>query len=260
MKYSGTNMLNTLRKFADEKDLDSFLDYLISAMELGTPTLGEINSIVEICDGLDNTPLIQDVLEASLLLYPGDPELMTKLAKLYARRPATRPQAMEMVNSAIGLKRGSDGKYCTVDISKLSHNNLARFLDTYLNMEAYEGLIEALQFLLTNGAEAERDMLVRNMFNAYTRLGKLAEAAALLPELEAQHLVGEHIHFQLGQEVLRVAVLLVFQQAADPGELFLVAFAQAAGAGFVLPVRGNAVFGHAVHIPGADLHFKGDGF
>ena len=187
MKYSGTNMLNTLRKFADEKDLDSFLDYLISAMELGTPTLGEINSIVEICDGLDNTPLIQDVLEASLLLYPGDPELMTKLAKLYARRPATRPQAMEMVNSAIGLKRGSDGKYCTVDISKLSHNNLARFLDTYLNMEAYEGLIEALQFLLTNGAEAERDMLVRNMFNAYTRLGKLAEAAALLPELEAQH-------------------------------------------------------------------------
>lgn len=185
LKYSGSALLGTLRRYAEEKDLDSFLDFLINAMELGTPTISDINSIVEICDKLDNTSLLQDVLSASLILYPGDTELMTRLARLYARRPATRAKAMEMVNSAIGLKRGPDGKYLSVDRSKLSHNDLGRFLGTYTNMEAYDGLVEAAWFLLENGAETERDMLIRNIFSAHTRSGNLDEAAKLLPELAA---------------------------------------------------------------------------
>ncbi len=184
LKYSGSTLLTTLRKYAEEKDLDSFLDYLINAMELGTPTISDINSIVEICDNLDNVSLLQDVLSASLILYPGDTELMTRLAKIYARRPATRSKAMEMVNSAIGLKRGPDGKYISVDRAKLSHNDLARFLTTYLNMEAYNGLVEAATFLLDNGAATERDMLIRNIFAAHSRVGNLDEAAKYLPELE----------------------------------------------------------------------------
>lgn len=185
LKYSGNALLGTLRQYAENNDLDSFLDYLISAMELGTPTIGEINSIVEICTQLDNTSLLEDVLSASLILYPGDTELMTRLAKLYARRPATRSKAMEMVNSAIGLKRGPDGKYCSVDRAKLSHNDLARFLDTYNNLENYTGLVEAAQFLIDHVPEKEQEMMTRHIFSALTRNGELEKAAEYLPAMEA---------------------------------------------------------------------------
>lgn len=187
LKYSGNALLNTLRNYAESNDLENFLDFLISAMELGTPTISEINSIVEICAKLDNTSLLEDVLSASLILYPGDTELMTRLAKLYARRPATRSKAMEMVNSAIGLKRGPDGNYVSVDRSKLSHNDLARFLDTYNNLENYTGLVEAAKFLMAYVPEKEREMLTRNIFSALTRNGDLDRAAEYLPAMEAMH-------------------------------------------------------------------------
>ena len=75
---------------------------------------------------------------------------------------------------------------------------------------------------------------------------------------EYEHLVVEHIHFEIVNEVLRVGVLLRFEQAADPGELLLISGADACAAGFVLPVRGDAVFADAVHLPGADLHLEHD--
>ena len=40
---------------------------------------------------------------------------------------------------------------------------------------------------------------------------------------EHEHLVGEHVHLQVVEEVLRVRLLLRLEQAADPGELLLVA-------------------------------------
>ena len=75
---------------------------------------------------------------------------------------------------------------------------------------------------------------------------------------EYEHLVVEHVHFEIVNEVLRVGVLLRFEQAADPGELLLISGADACAAGFVLPVCGDAVFADAVHLPGADLHLEHD--
>ena len=59
---------------------------------------------------------------------------------------------------------------------------------------------------------------------------------------EDEHLVGEHIHLQVVEKVLRVRLLLRLEQAADPGELLLVAGLRAlAAAGLVFPVCRNAV-------------------
>ena len=76
---------------------------------------------------------------------------------------------------------------------------------------------------------------------------------------EYEHLVGKHIDLQPGEKVLRVALLLGFQQAADPREFLLIPVPDAGGTGFVFPVGGDAVFRGAVHLPGADLHLEGDG-
>ena len=185
MKYSGTSLIETLRDYANNDDLDSFLDHLIEAMEYGALTLGNINSIVEICSRVDNDALMEDVLTASLTLYPDDPELMTRLAKILARRPDTRAEAMEMVNEAIGLHRGENGDYISVDRAKVnSHNDLARFLDTYLAMDNYDGLVEAATFLMDYVPPKEREMLYRNIFTALTRSGKDEDAEKMLPLLE----------------------------------------------------------------------------
>lgn len=188
MKFSGTTLIETLHQYAEEKKWDCFLDYLIEAMEYGTPTLSNINSIVEICSKANNNTMLEDVLCASRVLYPDDSELMTRLAKLYARRPETRMEAMEMVNVAIGLKLNSDGQYELVDRSKIgSHNELARFLDTYLAMENYDGLVNAARFLMQHVHEQEQEMMNRNIFIALTQKGDLDEAEVMLPTIEAMN-------------------------------------------------------------------------
>ena len=55
--------------------------------------------------------------------------------------------------------------------------------------------------------------------------------------------------------LLRVGPLLVLQQAADP--LVFPLGARSLAVLLVLPVGGHAVFRHLVHLPGADLHLKG---
>ena len=75
-----------------------------------------------------------------------------------------------------------------------------------------------------------------------------------------EDLVGKHVDLQVVEEVLRVGLLLAFQQAPDPGKAVLVAGAQhgAALTHLVFPVGGNAVFSRVMHLPGADLHLEGD--
>ena len=72
---------------------------------------------------------------------------------------------------------------------------------------------------------------------------------------EDEHFVIEHIDLQRLDVFVSIAVLLAFQQTAHP---FKVLFFAGTGILLVLPVGGDAVFGGLVHIPGADLHLKGD--
>ena len=126
-----------------------------------------------------------NVLKVSRMLYPDDPELMTRLAKILARRPGTRLEALKMVNEAIGLEMDSQGNYTCKDRSKLtSHNDLARFLDTYLAMEHYDGLVRAAIFLKGYVNEREHDMLNRNIFISLTRKGDLEGAREMLGIIE----------------------------------------------------------------------------
>jgi tetratricopeptide (TPR) repeat protein len=201
MKYSGTSLIDTLQEYASDNKWEEFLDYLSEAMEYGTPTLPNINSIVEICSQANNDAILEDVLCASRILYPDDSELMTRLAKLYARRPGAKKDAMEMVNSAIGLSLNENGEYELSDPSKLgSHNELARFMDTYLAMQNYDGLINAARFLKNHVHVQEQRMLDRNIFTAMYRKGDLEGAREMLPTISemqedmAQYLIAQFYH------------------------------------------------------------------
>lgn len=188
MQYSGATLVTTLREYAEKNDLDSFLEHLTTALELRTPTLSNINSILEICSKMNNNSLLEDVLYVSRMLYPDDPDLTTRLAKILARRPGTRQDAMEMVNEAMGLKLDENGNYTIKDRSKLnSHNNLARFLDTYLAMEDYDSLIEAATFLKEHVPSKHHDMLDRNIFISLKRKGDLEAAGKMLDIIKAQN-------------------------------------------------------------------------
>ena len=72
---------------------------------------------------------------------------------------------------------------------------------------------------------------------------------------EDEDLVVKHIDFQGLDVFLGVRVLLAFQKPPYPLKVLLRA---GAGALLVLPVGGNAVFRRLVHLPGADLHLKGN--
>ena len=74
---------------------------------------------------------------------------------------------------------------------------------------------------------------------------------------EGINLVGIEVHLQAGEELVGVGhLLLPLDQLADPVEPLLVAGRHHASAGLVLPVGGDALFGDAVHLIGADLHLE----
>ena len=74
---------------------------------------------------------------------------------------------------------------------------------------------------------------------------------------EGVDLVGIEVHLQAGEELVGVGhLLLPLDELADPVQALLVAGRDRAFAGLVLPVRGDAFLGDAVHLFGADLHFE----
>ena len=73
---------------------------------------------------------------------------------------------------------------------------------------------------------------------------------------EGVDLLGVEVHLQGGHELARVLhVALPFHQVAQPGDALIVG-RRAFAAFLVLPVRGDALLGDAVHFLGADLHFE----
>ena len=73
---------------------------------------------------------------------------------------------------------------------------------------------------------------------------------------EGVDLLGVQVDLEGRHELVGVGHLaLPLHQLADPGEALLVLGGDSV-AGLVLPVRGDAFFGDAVHVLGADLHFK----
>ena len=74
---------------------------------------------------------------------------------------------------------------------------------------------------------------------------------------EGVDLVGIQVHLQAGEELVGVGhLLLPLDELANPVEPLFVAGGDDAVVGLVLPVRGDAFFGDAVHLFGADLHFE----
>ena len=84
-------------------------------------------------------------------------------------------------------------------------------------------------------------------------LGQVDDVA---PRRKNEDFVGKGVELQGVDEFFRIARVLPFQEVAQPAHFFiesvlvgrLVAF-------FITPMGGDAVFGDAVHFPGADLDF-----
>ena len=75
---------------------------------------------------------------------------------------------------------------------------------------------------------------------------------------EGVDLLAVQVHLEGGHELVGVPHLLdPLQQVAQPGDALVLFAAGVLAAFLVLPVRGDALLGDAVHLLGADLHFEG---
>ena len=70
---------------------------------------------------------------------------------------------------------------------------------------------------------------------------------------EDEDFIREYIELQGIHEFLRIAGILPFQDAAQPGDLRIEVLAAGMSAFLVAPVSGDTVFGNMVHFPRADL-------
>jgi hypothetical protein len=71
-------------------------------------------------------------------------------------------------------------------------------------------------------------------------------------------LVGEEVHLDVLEELLRIARLVLnLEKRLQPAMRLFLQLGELVGVVLVEPVRGDARFGDAVHVLGADLHFEG---
>ena len=204
--YSGINAVNKLSSYVEQSEYDEFFNFFADVLEKGRLTEREAELIVEIAERASYSLLSDTVIEIFATAYPDNAEFQTKLAKSYAKRPETRQKAMDVVNEAIGLKRDKDGNLFKWDPVKFSHNNLARLLDTYLSIDAYEELIQVANFFLEKGETHERDMLKRNVFISLIHLKRLNDAKSMIPEIEGQD--NDVGYYMIGQYYTRVNDML----------------------------------------------------
>ncbi|MBR4550490.1 MAG: hypothetical protein IKO83_11330 [Oscillospiraceae bacterium] len=184
LPYSGKIALDKIRQYAEAEDDEGLLDYFSDIFENhGLLSDSEAQEILRICDGR-NIVVKSIVTEVIASLFPNDPNYQTRLAKVLAVQPERRGEAIDVVNAAIGLVRDDEGHYAYVDDRKLTHNNLARFFDTYIQIEMFDELVSAGDFLLSH-APVEREMIIRNIFYALSMSHRFDEANRLLPEVEA---------------------------------------------------------------------------
>ena len=184
LQYSGKIAVEKIRHFAEADDDEGLLDYFSDVFENhGLLADDDAQEILAICEKR-NIVVKSVVTEVLAELFPNDPYYQTRLAKVLAVQPTRRGEAIDVVNAALGLVRDEDGSYVRVDDRKLTHNNLARFFDTYLQIEIYDELVSAGRFLLPH-APVERAMITKNIFSALSRSHRFEEAEQLRPEVEA---------------------------------------------------------------------------
>ena len=116
---------------------------------------------------------------------------------------------------------------------------------------------DAVVHLGPHHAVAHRGMDGIGKINDRCTRGQVDDIA---PGREGKDLLGEQVALDIAEQVGGVgAGALAFQQLAHPGQTGVQLVITADDARLVFPVGGDAVFRIAVHVPGADLHLKGDG-
>ncbi len=210
LAFSGTTAVDKVKQLAESNEYDELLDYLLEVTQHGRITNKDAMNILELCEQTENIVVIECATQIVSDLFPNDMTFKTKLARVLAKQPNRREEAIELINSALGLKKDENGDYVEVDVTKVTHNNLARFFDTYLELELYDELVKASGFLLENGGQLEAEMIRRNTFSALTRAHRFDEAEALLPMIEEQ-----------GTSIAYYLIATYYDQKGDPKKAYL---------------------------------------
>ena len=185
LAYSGSSAVERVKSLVEKGEYEGLFEYLIKVTEHGRLTNRDASSILETCEKTDNLVVVECVTQIVAYLFPMDIDFQTKLAKVYTKLPGRREEAVEILNSALGLQKDENGEYTDVDITKLTYNNLGRLFDTYLSFELYDELIRVGRFLLSHGGTTQKNLIQCNIFAALTRAYRFDEAESMLPEVEA---------------------------------------------------------------------------
>ena len=185
LPYSGATAVEKVRAMVAKGEFEPLFEYLIKVTEQGRLTSKDAASILEACEKTDNLVVVECVTQIMAYMFPRDIDFQKKLVTVYTKQTGRREEAVEVLNSALGLQKDENGDFTDVDPSRLTRSNLAFFFDTYLSFNLYDDLIRAGRFLLERDGQLEADLIKRNIFNALSRAYRFEEAETLLPEVEA---------------------------------------------------------------------------
>lgn len=174
--YSGTKAVFTLRQYAENNDLDTFLSFLQNALMYGDLDEANFFEIADIAKQFATRSIRRLILETAHHRYPDSDGILIQLIDVYNELPETHDKAIQMCEKIVGIswKNGKvvlpENKLATID-----QRMLAALYDSYHACKQFEQSKQVSLFLVETTCPF-RALLYKNLAFAYMRLGENASA------------------------------------------------------------------------------------
>lgn len=183
IKYSGNEVMISLRNYALSGNIDGFIDYLQEAMEMGYMGADDYSQVNDLCRQLDIIPVQRALLEIAHAKFPESGDIIILLARLYAELSDKKrnEKGVELINRLLCVK-SVDSNYVLTSANDLSDRKLSALFAVYNDLGLYDQVVSICKSYETFKLPAS-PVILRNLANAYKNLDMYSEAKQYYEEL-----------------------------------------------------------------------------
>lgn len=174
--YSGMKAVYTLRQYAENNDLDTFLTFLQNALMYGDLDETNFSEIAYIAKKFATRTIRRLILETAHRRYPDSDDILILLIDVYNELPETHDKAVQMCEKIVGIS-WKNGKVVLPEnkLATINQRMLAALYDSYSACKQYEQSKQVSLYLLDTICPF-RTLLHKYLAVAYMRLGEHANA------------------------------------------------------------------------------------
>lgn len=147
LEKSGRFVMLQLQQFAEQDDINGFVDCLEGALEAGYMSESDYVHVYKICKQLGLLPLQLAVMERAFTLFPESESIITYLSDVYTQMPLreTKLKGVSTIEKLLGI-HNINGKYIISSPTKyINENTLMTLFNAYIRLDLYDRTISVCE-------------------------------------------------------------------------------------------------------------------